>query len=470
MNTSRTFRTPLTSLLAFSAAALMAACGGSASPAETGIVAIGFPLGKADIQRAEYEVSGSNISPSLTGALTLNGDRAEGTVADVPAGTGRTVTVRAYTGTGANESLACSGSTTVDVTAGQTAPATLVLTCTDALGDISIGATFDASRTPDSATATVTGTGITGSIVVPLSVGGGTLTGVVRNVPAGANRSVTVSTTKNGSVECTGMSSVTVTPGQTASVTGLVLTCSNPPPTTGSVSISGQVNFTPRIHGITLSRPGVLPGGVVTAQVVASDGDGDSLTYAWSLNGAQSALFSAAAAATSDFTATNLSAGTYTLTVTVSDGISPSVSGSIPLVVGSNATIDWCNLQAASATSAVLGSPVKVYGQLYIANVTNPAGGAPGVLAQAGYGPAGTNPRSSPGAFTWVAAQFNATAQNVGNNDEYEASIAPLVGGGTSYALAYRYSTDGGASWIYADTNGPIGPGSTPSLLSLTVN
>ncbi|MBM4380784.1 MAG: hypothetical protein FJ086_16015 [Deltaproteobacteria bacterium] len=460
---------------------LASACGGPAS--DSGTVTIGFPLGKADVTSADYSITGDGLTQAMTGALTLNGDRAEGTVASVPTGS-KTVVVKAYTGTAPNQVEVCTGTTTVTVTAGATVPATLLLTCTDQLGDIAVSATFDATRTPDSASATVSGTGIASPIVVPLSLGGGTLTGTIKGVPAGANRSVTVSTTKNGVVECTGMTSVTVTAGATATVSlvgASALTCSSPPPTTGSITINGQVNFTPRIHAVSLSQPGALPGGTVSASVVASDGDGDTLTYAWTLNGAASALFSAATAATTNFTATNLAPGTYTLTATVSDGVTPAVSGSVKLVVGSNLSIGWGTHQfPTSAQTISLGSALTAYARLFVDNGGGPAdqgtaaAGEPvGVLAQGGYGPANADPAATPGAFTWTAASYESTCTNgasnpCGNNDEFKAEIKPLTAGTYRYGL--RFSTNGGATWTYVDLDSLSNGFQASQLPTLTVN
>ena len=447
-------------LLALSLATALAVGCGPGTFTDVGTVSVGFPLGSSDITAADYSITAADISPAITGSLTINAGRAEGTVADVPAGTNRLVTVRAYTGTAPNRTQVCIGSPTVNVTAGSSVPLTLLLTCTDSLGDIYVTALFDATRVPDSATATVSGTGITGSIVVPLAVGGGTLTGLIKNVPAGAGRSVTLSTSKNGTTECTGMTTVTVNPGATVTAGPVTLTCSsNPAPTTGSISINGRLNFTPRIHSVAVSQPGVLTGGTVSVNAVASDGDGDTLTYAWTLGGSASALFASPSAATSNFTATGLTAGSYTLTVTVSDGLTPSVSSSVTLVVASNQSIGFCKLQSPSTGTLSVGGSLDVYGWVYVDGAgstgTSSAGAAAGVLAQAGYGPSNGDPSATPGAFTWSEASFNKQVDAGGlsnNNDEHKATLRPAAAG--TYRYAFRYSTNAGGTWLYCDLNG----------------
>jgi hypothetical protein len=464
-------------LLRLSPLLLVAACGGPSS--DVGTVSIGFPLGKADVTGATYEITGDGLTQAMGGALTLNGDRAEGTVASVPTGS-KTVVVKAFTGTAPNTTEVCTGTTTVTVAANATVTASLLLTCTDALGEIAVSATFDASRSPDSATATVTGSGISAPIVVPLAMGGGTLTGTIKGVPAGTNRSVTVSTTKNGTVECTGMATnVAVTANATATVSlvgAQALTCTAPPPTTGSISISGQVNFTPRIHAISLSQPGVLAGGTVSAGVVASDGDGDTLTYSWTLGGSASALFSAATSATTNFTATSLAPGKYTLTVTVNDGISPAVSGSVTLVVGSNLGIGWGTHQfPTTAQTLTLGTSLSAYARLYVDNGSSPAGEGTaaagevvGVLAQGGYGPSNGDPSANPQAFTWAPATYEAACSGCGNNDEFKAEIQPLTAGTYRYGL--RFSTNGGSTWSYVDLDSLSNGFQASQLPTVTVN
>ncbi|HEY3312100.1 MAG TPA: alpha-amylase family glycosyl hydrolase [Anaerolineales bacterium] len=122
--------------------------------------------------------------------------------------------------------------------------------------------------------------------------------------------------------------------------------------------------------------------------------------------------------------------------------------------------IDWANLQwpptMDHTISAVTRTP-DAYGQVYIGGSTNQPGPTPGLTAQLGFGPQGSNPAGNP-AWTWVSASFNV---DQGNNDEFKASMLPEAVG--SYDYVYRYSTNGGASWLYADLNGPVAGGSTPS-------
>ena len=127
--------------------------------------------------------------------------------------------------------------------------------------------------------------------------------------------------------------------------------------------------------------------------------------------------------------------------------------------------IGWANLQwppTLTHTISAVSRTADVYGQVWIDGVTNLAGPAPSLEAQLGFGPDGSDPASA--AWTWVDAAFNT---NAGNNDEFVASLLPDAVG--TYDYAYRYSTTGGRSWVYADLDG-IGNGYSPAQAgSLTV-
>lgn len=123
---------------------------------------------------------------------------------------------------------------------------------------------------------------------------------------------------------------------------------------------------------------------------------------------------------------------------------------------GQPAEADYCVIQFPTTSITVqtgVATPI-VYGRIFEAGVTPPAGGAAGVVAQLGYGPASVNPEWQSG-WQFFPATFNV---QVGNDDEYQASFtAPAVG---SYRYAYRVSQNG-TDWTYCDVNGA---GSNASL------
>ncbi len=121
--------------------------------------------------------------------------------------------------------------------------------------------------------------------------------------------------------------------------------------------------------------------------------------------------------------------------------------------------IGWANLQWPPTINHTIGFgsyTEDVYGQVWIDGVTSQPGATGGLWAQLGAGPQGSNPDGN-AAWKWIDAAFNVDA---GNNDEFKARILPDQLGTFDYV--YRYSTDGGLSWLYADLNGPIAPGTLP--------
>lgn len=115
-------------------------------------------------------------------------------------------------------------------------------------------------------------------------------------------------------------------------------------------------------------------------------------------------------------------------------------------------TIGWANLQFPLTMSHTIGiTPTEnIYGQVYIAGVTDIPGATPGLLAQVGYGPDGSDPRGNVD-WIWFDAAFNT---DVGNNDEFAGTLLPESAGEFDYV--YRYSTDGAVSWVFAYDGGLV--------------
>jgi hypothetical protein len=111
---------------------------------------------------------------------------------------------------------------------------------------------------------------------------------------------------------------------------------------------------------------------------------------------------------------------------------------------------DFVNIQFPSTLSVQASQQSEfVYGQLYEAGLTELNGPAANVLADLGYGPSGSDPRSAVG-WTWFPAAHNF---QVGNNDEYKTTLtAPAIAG--TYSYAFRFSLDNGSTWTAADLDG----------------
>ncbi|MDQ3006969.1 MAG: alpha-amylase family glycosyl hydrolase, partial [Chloroflexota bacterium] len=131
-------------------------------------------------------------------------------------------------------------------------------------------------------------------------------------------------------------------------------------------------------------------------------------------------------------------------------------------------SIGWANLQwppTMDHTISVVNRTPTAYGQVWIDGVTNQPGATESLRAQLGFGATGTNPATDQ-SWVWVETSFNT---DVGNNDEFMASMLPETTG--SFDYLYRYSTTDGQSWLYADLNGPIPSGNLPpNPGKLTVN
>lgn len=111
---------------------------------------------------------------------------------------------------------------------------------------------------------------------------------------------------------------------------------------------------------------------------------------------------------------------------------------------------DYVVLQFPSTLTVLAGATTaNVFGQIYEPGKTEGAGASASVLAEVGYGPSGSDPRTS-SAWSWFTATYNA---QVGNSDEYlRQFVAPTING--SYSYTYRFSLDGGLSFTAADLDG----------------
>ena len=112
-------------------------------------------------------------------------------------------------------------------------------------------------------------------------------------------------------------------------------------------------------------------------------------------------------------------------------------------------SIGWANLQwppTLDYTVSAVNTTDTVYGQIWIDGVTNQSGATPGLIAQLGYGPQGSDPRTW---NTWVDMEFNTDS---GHNDEYKGTLQPTTPG--TYSYFTRYSTNAGESWTYGDLDG----------------
>ncbi|MBX3056646.1 MAG: ExeM/NucH family extracellular endonuclease [Anaerolineae bacterium] len=140
---------------------------------------------------------------------------------------------------------------------------------------------------------------------------------------------------------------------------------------------------------------------------------------------------------------------------------SVSVSGNATADDYRHILVDWANLQWPYTTETDMGVATEnIYGQLYINNVTNPAGEGRGLKAEVGYGA-----DASPANWAWFPMSFNV---QTGNNDEFVGVITPTTPGVFSYTTRYDGNWGAGnphAAWTYASISGiPYDPTDTGVL------
>jgi glycosidase/fibronectin type 3 domain-containing protein len=239
----------------------------------------------------------------------------------------------------------------------------------------------------------------------------------------------------------------------------------------GAGSVSGgelAVNV-PALDGVVVATgttdltPPAAPGGLS----VSSEGDG-RVGLSWNaVDGAASyavyrsvvtggGYVKAGDATGTTFTDTGLrNAQTVYYVVRALDGVGNESASSNEVNALPHLAIEWANLQwppSTTHTISAVNRTENIYGQVWIDGVTNQPGKAPSLSAEVGFGPDGSNPNGND-AWQWVEASFNT---DVGNNDEFVASLQPDHTG--TYDYAYRYTTTDGREWVYADLDG-IGNG-----------
>jgi hypothetical protein len=189
--------------------------------AKAGAVSISFPLTDADVVHVTASVSGTGITTPLTQDLTLSGSpaTASGTVAEIPPGTGRTITVTGFPAAPEDGIAIYRGDTMVDITAGQTTDASLTLLPVN--GDVAVTAEFpdgdlDLGKI-DHISVVVTGNRISSPATYYLTLDEVTATGTAEKIPVGQTRTVTVkSFASDGTVLHEGSAQTAVTETGTA--------------------------------------------------------------------------------------------------------------------------------------------------------------------------------------------------------------------------------------------------------------
>ncbi|MCB9601659.1 MAG: hypothetical protein H6720_15150 [Sandaracinus sp.] len=115
-------------------------------------------------------------------------------------------------------------------------------------------------------------------------------------------------------------------------------------------------------------------------------------------------------------------------------------------------SVGFCRLQFPTSATIAVGGSATVYGRVYVEGLTDQSAGndpSSRLLAQVGYGAENSLP--SAGGWSWIDAEPNpGWAGAEPNNDEYQAELTAPAG---TYDYAYRFSGDGGATWVYCDSD-----------------
>lgn len=194
------------------------------------------------------------------------------------------------------------------------------------VGSIALALSLSPSVVVNAVQYSLTGNGIV-PIVGQINVTdpGATPTVAIGNVHAGLGYVVELQAqSTDGQTSCDGTGTVDVLAGLTSTVT-VIMQCRGPA-SGGVVVVSGGFNNCPHLTSYTGSPIAVSVGGNITVSAVASDVDGDALSYLWTSGPA--GTFTNPASPSTTFTCT--AEGVVTLTVTVSDGMCPD-SAAIPI-------------------------------------------------------------------------------------------------------------------------------------------
>lgn len=120
-------------------------------------------------------------------------------------------------------------------------------------------------------------------------------------------------------------------------------------------------------------------------------------------------------------------------------------------------TVDWCRLHFPPSIETGLGATVTFYARVYEEGLTDRTTGTDtdaALLAEVGYGADGSTPG---GDWTWRDALGNTGWDDAAEpgNDEYIGEWTTDEAG--TFDVAFRFSLDDGATWLYCDQGAGVG-------------
>jgi Secretion system C-terminal sorting domain/Fibronectin type III domain len=123
--------------------------------------------------------------------------------------------------------------------------------------------------------------------------------------------------------------------------------------------------------------------------------------------------------------------------------------------------LTYVNLQYPASGNICSDGNFDIFGQVFKAGVTEPAGDNSDIEAEFGYSMVNNNPADW---TNWASATYNS---QVGNNDEYKGIITGLAAGVYYYTFRYRYNN---CEWQYGGYNSGSWNGTSNVSGVLTVN
>lgn len=325
--------------------------GCSTSSPGSGSAQVIAELSAADVTSVRITVTGSGIDSPITSALAKSGTVWQGTVGEIPAGTGRVFQADAVD---ASAHVLYTGQATAAITANQQSAVMIVLQQVDPpppYGDSApaidaIVLSSNAVAPGESVTATVTAHDPDGdALTYAWSASAGafdasnaaTVTWTAPSTEGAQSLTIQVSDPKGAKAVQTVTLQVAVAARE------------------GSADVTVGVNNWPVTTRIDASATRIDAGQSTSLAVSASDSDGDALHYAWTAS--CTGAFSDAAAASPTFTLTSVPSGhSCTLTVAVSDGRGGQSTGALTIQAGPSAPVIIApKIDTASQSQATVG-------------------------------------------------------------------------------------------------------------------
>jgi N-acetylneuraminic acid mutarotase len=319
------------------ALALLAGCSPSSSSTGGAQLAVSLPQGlSASISRVSVTASAADFPPVSVDLVFSNGTWG-GTLGNLPAGSNRTFLAQAFDASGTQR---FEGSVTgVSISAEQTTLVAITLQQLDAPPPFENEAPIIDSLTAPS-TSVAVGSALSLVAAAHDPNPGDTLT-YAWSSTAGAFSSASTDSTSWTAPSTPGFQTLTltVTDSQGLASSLALNVYVTPAAMRGHVGFSITFNISPQVTSLSAAPTRLEVGEATSVSALASDVEGDSLTYAWSASCAGS--WSNASSSSAQFTPSAVPAGSCNncrLTVAVTDGRGGQTTGTVSLCVSNAST------------------------------------------------------------------------------------------------------------------------------------